>query len=240
MNAFASLLVLGFLMGTRHALEADHVAAVAALATRSRSALESVKLATLWGCGHAVMLIALAGLLAAVGTALPPAVAQGLEVLAGLVLAALGVDVLLRWRRKRVHFHVHGHGGEGVRHLHAHAHEGEPAAAHDPGHHEHPHAGGMLLRALLVGSVHGLAGSGALVLLALQSARSASHALAYVALFGVGSILGMLLFALAIALPLRWQARHLTWASRGLELALGTGSVVLGVRIALQAGLGLP
>jgi sulfite exporter TauE/SafE len=233
LRVLVSLLALGFLMGVRHALEADHVAAVASLATRSRSARDSVKLAALWGCGHALMLIACAGLLAAVGATLPPSVTQGLEALAGVVLVALGVDVLRRWRSKRVHFHVHEH-GDGVRHLHAHAHQGE-TGTHDPSRHVHAHLAGVPLRALVVGSVHGLAGSGALVVLALQAAATAAHALLYVILFGLGTILGMTLFSLAIALPMRWQTRHLTWASRGLELTVGMVSVVLGLRIAVQA-----
>jgi ABC-type nickel/cobalt efflux system permease component RcnA len=154
---------------------------------------------------------------------------------AGLVLAGLGVDVLRRLRRRRVHFHRHQH-DDGVRHLHVHAHEGEPAADHDPQHHDHPHATATLARALVVGSVHGLAGSGALVVLALQAAGSPAQALAYVVVFGVGSVLGMVLFSLAITLPLRFQARHMAWASRGLEAALGLASVALGLWIAVRAG----
>jgi ABC-type nickel/cobalt efflux system permease component RcnA len=157
--------------------------------------------------------------------------------MAGLVLAALGVDVLLRLRRKRVHFHQHQH-DDGLRHLHAHAHEGESVGSHDVLHHHHAHARGTLARALLVGSVHGLAGSGALVVLALQSAGSAGRVFAYVVVFGAGSVIGMVLFSLAVALPLRVQARHWAWASRGLEAALGASSTALGLWIALQAGLG--
>lgn len=232
-----SFLAFGLLMGVRHALEADHVAAVASLATRSRSAVETVRLATLWGCGHAAALIALGGVVAALGASLPAPVSRLLEGMAGLVLAALGIDVLLRLHRKRVHFHQHQH-DDGLRHLHAHAHEGESVGSHDVLHHRHDHARGTFARALLVGGVHGLAGSGALVVLALQSAASTGRALAYVVVFGVGSVIGMVLFSLAVALPLRVQARHWGWASRGLEAALGASSTALGLWIALQAGLG--
>lgn len=230
-----SLLGLGLLLGVRHALEADHVAAVATLATRARSSGEAIRMATFWGCGHALALVALGGAVAALGANLPEPAARALEAAAGLVLAGLGVDVLRRLNRRRVHFHPHRH-DDGVRHLHAHAHDGEPAAAHDPSHHDHAHARGTLARALLVGGVHGLAGSGALVVLALQSAGSPAQALAYVLVFGAGSVLGMVLLSTAVALPLRIHASHLSRTARGLEAALGVASVALGLWIAVQAG----
>jgi cytochrome c biogenesis protein CcdA len=229
-----SLLGLGLLLGVRHALEADHVAAVAAMATRARSSAEAIRMATVWGCGHALALVALGGAVAALGASLPEPAARALEAAAGLVLAALGIDVLRRMSRRQVHFHPHRH-DDGVRHLHAHAHDGEPAAAHDPGAHHHDHVRGTLARALLVGGVHGLAGSGALVVLALQSAGTPATALAYVIVFGVGSVLGMVLFSTAVALPLRLHAGHLSKTARGLEAALGVGSVALGLWIAAHS-----
>jgi len=231
----ASLLALGFFLGVRHALEADHVAAVAALATRARSTRESARFAALWGAGHAAMLLLVGGVVVAAGAAVPDGLARLFEGAAGLLLALLGLDVLRRLRRRRIHFHVHRH-GDGVQHLHAHSHAGEPEAAHDPLAHRHRHPGGLLVRALLVGSVHGMAGSAALVVLSLQAVTSTAQAVAYMAVFGVGSILGMVLFSLAIALPLR--SRHLEAASRGFEAVLGTVSVAMGVWIALEAGLG--
>lgn len=233
----ASLLAFGFMMGVRHALEADHVAAVASLATRSRSPRESVALATLWGCGHAGVLILIGGLLAFLNLSLPPALARVFEGVAGVVLVALGVDVILRVRRRRLHFHLHRH-GDGVHHLHAHSHPEQPAVPHDADPHQHVHPARVLTRAALVGSVHGLAGSGALVVLALQAAESRAHALAYMAVFGLGSVLGMVLFSVAIALPLRLQARHLSWASQSFEAAVGGASVVVGIWMTVQAGLG--
>ncbi|HEX6738033.1 MAG TPA: sulfite exporter TauE/SafE family protein [Vicinamibacteria bacterium] len=233
---FFSLLTLGFLLGIRHALEADHVAAVASLATRASSARESAKLAALWGAGHASMLLLVGGAVVALGAAIPRGVAQAFEVIAGLLLALLGADVLRRARRRRVHFHVHRH-EEGVRHLHVHSHAGEPAA-HDPERHRHEHPQGLLARALLVGSVHGLAGSAALVVVSLQAARSVAAALAYMALFGLGSVLGMVLFSMVIAMPLRLGNRHLERAARGLEAALGAVSVALGLWIAFHAARG--
>lgn len=234
---FASLLTLGFLLGVRHALEADHVAAVASLATRASSPRETARMAALWGVGHAAVLLLVGGLVVWLGIALPPGLARSFEVLAGVLLALLGLDVLRRVRSRHVHFHVHRH-EDGVHHLHAHAHAGEPAQAHDPARHRHEHPRGLLVRALLVGSVHGMAGSAALVLLALPAASSPGRALAYMAVFGAGAVAGMVLFSVIIAMPLRVRSRHLERASRTLETALGAASVLIGAWMAVRASVG--
>jgi hypothetical protein len=222
-------LLLGLLLGMKHALEADHVAAVASLATRSASAAERVKLAGAWGLGHAGTILVLGGSLLALGLTLPPALGRAFEAGVGLLLVVLGADVLRRLWRRRVHFHVHRH-GDGTAHLHAHAHERARPHAAD---HEHAHPERLLPRALLVGSVHGLAGSAALVLLSLELGRSTAQALLYLLAFGVGSILGMTALSLAISVPLRLSARRLGGAWRGLEGALGVLTIGLGSWMAL-------
>jgi hypothetical protein len=230
------LLVIALLTGMRHALEADHVAAVASLATRSPSVRQTAWLAAVWGAGHTASLMLVGGLVVALGAALPHGLARVFEAAAGLLVAYLGVDVLLRVRRQRIHFHVHRHDG-GLRHVHAHSHAGarEP---HDPERHQHAHPRGLLLRAGVMGGVHGMAGSAALVILSLQSVSSPARALAFMAVFAAGSIAGMVLFSLAIALPVRLQGRHIGRASRALEAALGAASVVIGASVAIRAGLG--
>lgn len=229
------LFLLGLLTGVRHALEADHVAAVASLATRASSVRQTAWLAAIWGAGHATTLLLVGGLVVALGAALPHGLALAFEIAAGLLLVYLGVDVLRRIRRPGVHFHVHRH-DDGVRHVHAHSHAGA-AEPHDPARHEHAHATGLLVRAGLMGSLHGMAGSAALVVLSLQAVSSPARALAYMAVFAAGSIAGMVLFSLAIALPVRRHARHLQRASRGFEAALGAASVVIGAWVAVRAGL---
>jgi hypothetical protein len=222
--------VLGFLLGMKHALEADHVAAVAALATRSPSAGARVKLAGMWGLGHAATLFVFGAAVIALGLSVPPALANGLEGLVGVVLVVLGIDVLRRLRRRQVHVHAHHH-GDGTLHLHAHAHEG---AAAD---HTHEHPTGLLSRALVVGTVHGLAGSAALVLLSLEVARSTAQAFAYLALFGVGSIAGMCVLSLAISLPMQLAPGRLR-VHRGFEGVLGVLTIALGSWIAVGVALG--
>jgi sulfite exporter TauE/SafE len=230
-------LLLGFLLGMKHALEADHVAAVAALATRSPSMGERIKLAGMWGLGHAGTIVIFGALVLALGLSLPPALAlaQVFEGAVGLMLIALGVDVLRRLRTRRVHFHTHQH-GDGTHHFHAHAHE--RARPHEPAHHVHEHPGSPLPRALLVGTVHGLAGSAALVLLSLEVARSAPQAFAYVATFALGSLIGMCALSLAISLPLRILPARLGVATRRLEGALGLVTIALGSWIAVTVAFG--
>jgi hypothetical protein len=231
------LLAVGLLTGMRHALEADHVAAVASLATRSSSVRHTAWLAAVWGAGHATSLLLAGGLVVALGAALPHALARAFEAAAGLLLVYLGVDVLRRMHGRRVHFHVHRH-GDGVRHVHAHAHapEGEP---HDPARHEHAHPRGLLVRAGLMGTLHGMAGSAALVVLSLQAVSSPGLAFAYMGVFAAGSIAGMVLFSLAIAVPVRLHGRFLERAARGFEAALGAASVGIGAWAAVRASLGL-
>jgi hypothetical protein len=214
------VLLLGFVVGMKHALEADHVAAVATLATRAASVPERVKLAGLWGLGHAGALLVFGGAVLALGLSLPAEVARGLEGLVALMLVLLGADVLWRLRKRGVHVHWHRH-DDGPPHLHAHAHAGE-------GHHRHAHPARLPARALLVGSAHGLAGSAALVVLSLELTRSTGQALLYLGAFGVGSVAGMAALSLAISLPLRASGRRLGDAWRLIEGALGVTTIAIG------------
>ena len=222
----SSILLLGLLLGMRHALEGDHVAAVASLASRRPSLRHAVIQGAVWGLGHTVTLFLACSAVLFLDRLIPERVAQALEAAVGLMLIALGVDVLRRLRRDRVHFHVHRH-ADGAAHLHAHSHRGE-THHHDPRHHRHEHPDGFPLRALGVGMMHGLAGSAALILLTLESATSPAIGLLYVALFGLGSIAGMALLSAAIAVPLQWSARGATWLHNGLQGAVGVVTITIG------------
>jgi hypothetical protein len=216
-----SILFIGFLLGMRHATEADHLAAVASLATRQQSLGHTVRLGVAWGLGHTITLLLLGGAVLAMGSALPEWFQQVLELAVGLMLVLLGADVLRRLLRQKIHVHAHAHEG-GVRHLHAHAHEAGPA---------HAHAHALPLRALAVGLMHGTAGSAALVVLSLGAVQSWQLGLLYIALFGAGSILGMALLSVAIVLPLRWSAAHARRAHAALTAGIGASSLGLGAVI---------
>ena len=210
-------------------MEADHVAAVAALATRSRSLRDGLRLGAAWGLGHTITLVVVGGAVLWSGSVVPERVAGWLELLVGIMLVGLGADVVRRMVRDRIHFHTHRH--ERTVHFHAHSHRGDPPPH---GHSAHGHDHGLAGRALLVGLVHGLAGSAALVLLTLAAAPTPWIGVGYMILFGIGSMAGMALLSVAIAIPLRYAATALTWAYNGLTLAAGLTTTGLGIWIVVH------
>lgn len=228
-----SVLGLGFLIGMKHAIEADHVAAVASLATRARSVGETARFGVAWGLGHTLTLFLIGGAVLLADTVVPERVAQGLELVVGIMLVGLGVDVLVRMWRQRTHFHSHAH--DGTPHFHAHRHDGAPR--HDRAAHAHAHPRGLPLRALLVGLIHGMAGSAALVLLALSTIQSVWLGIGYIFVFGVGSVAGMAVLSCAIAVPLRMSATRMAWATRALSAIIGVATIVLGASVAWRIGV---
>jgi ABC-type nickel/cobalt efflux system permease component RcnA len=222
-----TVLLLGFLIGLQHAMEADHVAAVASLATRSRSMLQTVRQGAVWGLGHTLTLALFGGAVLLADRLVPERLASALELAVGVMLVGLGADVLRRLVRDRIHFHAHRHDGEV--HFHAHAHAPDVDHDRDPHHHTHPE--GFPLRALLVGMMHGMAGSAALVVLVLGSVASPWQGLAYIALFGLGSVAGMAALGAVISVPLRRSAHRLTWAHNGLKALVGVLTIGIGAHI---------
>ncbi len=208
-----SLLMIGFLLGLKHATEADHVAAVATFVTRGHSLAQTVRVGVAWGCGHTLTLLLFGGAVLVLGLGVPHRAAQAIELAVGVMLVLLGVGVLRRLRRERFHLH-HQHAG---------------SASDSP-------ADSVPARALLVGMVHGMAGSAALILLSLQAVESAAWGLVYIAVFGLGSILGMSALSIAIAVPLRFSAHHLGWAHSALTRIVGAATVGLGLFVVYQTG----
>jgi hypothetical protein len=233
MNEISALLI-GFLLGLKHAVDADHLVAVATLATRQHSLRQSLRQGVAWGIGHTTTLLVVCGVVLALGTSIPPGVARVLELAVGVMLVVLGGDVLRRLLRHRIHVHVHTHGA-GVRHLHAHSHAID--GAHTNSRHEHPHASGPPLRALAVGMTHGLAGSAALVVLSVGAVHSWAAGVALIALFGLGSIVGMACLSAAIAVPLRLSAARLGRVFNGLTGLIGGTSCALGLVIVYRQGI---
>jgi cytochrome c biogenesis protein CcdA len=224
-----AVLSLGFLLGMQHALEADHIAAVSSIAARRSDVADIVKHGLTWGLGHTLTLFIFAGLAILLGHAIPEAVARPIETAVGVMLIGLGAHVLWRLWRDRVHFHSHSH-GDGTRHIHLHSHAGETVTHGRSAHgHAHVHAHHFRWRTLLVGLMHGMAGSAALLVLAVSQAASPATAVAYVLLFGLGSMLGMGALSAVIAVPLAASARWLTSANRALQGAVGVVTIAAGV-----------
>jgi ABC-type nickel/cobalt efflux system permease component RcnA len=219
------ILVLGFLLGMQHALEADHIAAVSSIAARRTDVGDIVKHGLTWGLGHTLTLFVFAGAAIVLGQVIPEHLTQPLETAVGVMLVGLGAHVLWRLWRDRVHFHLHGH-GDGTTHIHAHSHRDE-TAPHARSTHEHPH--GFRWRTLLVGLMHGMAGSAALLVLTVSQVANPVYGMLYVALFSVGSMLGMGALSTVIAVPIAVSARWLTWANRSLQGVVGAITIGIGV-----------
>jgi len=225
------ILGLGFLLGMQHALEADHIAAVSSVAARRTHVGDIVKHGLTWGLGHTLTLFVFAGAAILLGHAIPEHLTRPLETAVGIMLIGLGSHVLWRLWRDRVHFHKHSH-ADGAVHIHLHSHAGETApharrVSHASVSHDHAH--GFRWRTLLVGLMHGMAGSAALLVLTVSQASSAAIGLAYVALFGIGSMIGMGALSTVIAVPLAASARWLTSVNSTLQAAVGAITIAIGV-----------
>lgn len=231
------ILLLGLLIGLQHALEPDHVAAVTSLASGNASRPKIIHEAVAWAIGHASMLMLVAAPALIFGFILSDALAGWLEFIVGIMLVGLGVHVLHRLIRERIHFHAHTH-DDGKTHFHAHSHaetlvdsgqSWKEAHAADP--HEHEHKAMVPWRALAVGLMHGLAGSAALIVLTLAQATDIGTGLLFVAVFGIGSIIGMAALSMAISIPLGWSARRLTRLNRSIQGTVGFATIALGFAV---------
>ena len=230
-----TLLALGFALGMRHALEADHAAAVASLALRSRSVSHTLRQGLAWGLGHTLTLMLFSSVVLILGLVIPDRFAEGLEFAVGLMLIGLGLDVLRRMWKERIHFHLHQHHPDKPPHFHAHVHHTQES--HEaPMAHAHGHPTGFPYRALLVGLMHGMAGSAALIVLTLQTVIAPSDAVSYILMFGLGSTLGMGLFSLIMAIPLWYSAKSLTWLHQGIQTCIGISTALLGLFVMYQHG----
>jgi hypothetical protein len=208
---------LGSLLGMRHALEPDHLAAVSTLVSRERNGIRAALLGVCWGLGHTLSLVVVGALLVALRAEMPPAVSDLFELLVAFMLVALGFRAIVHAARL---------GAEGPTRVHrhgrlVHSHAGVPA---------HVHIGVWTLarRPLLVGAVHGLAGSGALTALVLATLPTTTARLAYMALFGLGSTVSMAALSGLLGWPLaRFGTHHLV--ARCVSLTVGCTSMVLGI-----------
>jgi high-affinity nickel-transport protein len=239
-----SALGLGFVLGLQHATDADHLVAVATIVSRERRVASGAAIGAFWGVGHTATLGAAGLAMVGLGLTLPERVTSGLELLVAAMLIALGAwrlhDVVVALRAAppahllAEHVADHEHGGRGgFIHSHVHDHRGHP---HD---HAHVHPPARLaaalrpgrrrgLRPLLVGAVHGLAGSAAVSLLVLSTVRSMGEAVLFLALFGVGTIVGMLALTAVMACPVALALR-VERARLGLATAAGLGSIAFGL-----------
>lgn len=230
-SSLTAALGVGFLLGLRHAMDADHVAAVSAIISDQRGVVRSCILGTFWGIGHTLTLL-LAGLfMMGFKLTISAAVERALEMAVALVVILLGGHVLLR-ALSGVHVHRHAHVHNGSAHSHAHLHRGV----------EHVHDHWRPVRAgrkpFLVGMLHGMAGSGALMLLVLAALPSPGSMLLYILVFGFGSTAGMLLLSGLIGIPFAVTASPLPRAHITIQTLAGAGSLVFGLVMASRLAAG--
>jgi ABC-type nickel/cobalt efflux system permease component RcnA len=194
------VLLVSLLLGLRHASDPDHLAAVTTLiaSEEQRRIRKATYMGLFWGLGHATTLVVLGLPLVLLGQYLPGRVQQLAEVAVGVIIVALAVRLLLRWRRGVFHAHAHAH-DDGTPHRHLHSHAGEAASAHE---HSHSTALRTPLSAYAVGLVHGVGGSGGLTLLLLSTIPDPSEAVVALLIFAAGTAVSMALLSTAFGLAI--------------------------------------
>ena len=247
--AFLSIIALGFFLGMRHATDPDHVIAVTTIVSRERKVSKAAWIGVFWGTGHTLTILVVGAAIILFGLVIPPRLGLSMELSVGAMLIVLGVMNVVSFVRSLPtqtdtssgpdfgHSHAHSHGD--YVHNHHHGHEPE---AHRHNDEKTPVAwldrslqGFKLyrpVRPLIIGIVHGLAGSAAAALLVLATIRDPRWAVAYLLVFGAGTIAGMMLITMSIA-----SVFHLASGRKffhRLALASGLLSVGFGLVVAYQ------
>jgi high-affinity nickel permease len=252
MTTLLSIIALGFFLGMRHATDPDHVIAISTIVSRQPSLTRSAAIGAFWGIGHTLTILLVGAAIILFNLVIPPRIGLSMELSVGIMLIILGAMNVASFVRSLppsgsqpkpretgvLHAHPHSHGDYVHTHLHAHAPEVHP---HRP--EQTPLArldrvfgrlrGYPSLRPLVVGIVHGLAGSAAVALLVLTTIRDTNWALAYLLVFGIGTIAGMMLITLSLASTLRFVSKSRHFAQR-LALASGVLSLAFGLVVAYQ------
>jgi len=233
-----AVLSVGLVFGLKHATEVDHVVAISTIVSWHKNVFRSALVGALWGAGHTVSLLIVGVIVLSLRIAIPERVSGWLEFGVALMIIALGVSALWRAVRRNREVHVHQHSHDGLSHTHVHFHEHENK--HIPSSQAaHSHAVSRIgWKPVLVGMMHGLAGSGALTLLVLTQISSSLIGFLYVATFGFGSIVGMLLMSGLIGLPFAFASGKLTHLHQGLQTLAAVFSICFGVWYAFRASAG--
>lgn len=222
---FLTILGLGFVLGARHALDADHLAAVSTILSKRPSLQTSGFIGLCWGLGHTLMLLLVGIVVILLKVTISESLAQTFEFGIGVMLVLLGGSLAWSIYQKEWHLHAHDHDGE--RHLHLHSHQENES-------HRHHHWMHLSVRPLLIGLAHGLAGSAALMLMVVATVQTMWQGILYIVIFGIGSIIGMVLLGLLISVPLVFSAalgRRVQHVVQGLA---GLGSIVLGITMMVR------
>jgi len=217
-----SILVFGFLLGIKHSFETDHVVAVTTIVSEHKKLLQAALVGTFWGMGHTTTLFVIGLSVLVLKIAIPQQISLFFEMIVGITLVVLGLAAIYRTVSFHIHVHTHSH----LTHVHQHMHTNTS--------HSHVHK-----KSFLMGTLHGLAGSGALMLLVLSTIRNTMEGVIYILLFGIGSAGGMTVISLILGLPFLLSTQKFPNIQKYLSLVAGIISVVVGATLAYEIYLAL-
>jgi len=231
------MLLIGLVFGLWHAFDPDHIGAmITFVASRESSPRQAIKYSVLWATGHALTLLLMTVLIMNFHVEVSGEVASIMEFMVGAMLVVLALDMFRRIRSMKMHSHHHFHNSESV-HDHFHVHLRTETHRDELHTHTHTPEDHLLVRALLVGFMHGMAGSAALTLVVLNTVTSPSMGVVYVICFSLGAMAGMGALSVFIAMQLRRSARYsLALASRVRGYA---AIIVLSVGLFMMSRIGL-
>jgi ABC-type nickel/cobalt efflux system permease component RcnA len=230
---------IGLVFGLKHATEVDHVVAISTIVSQHKNVLRSALVGALWGAGHTASLLIIGIVVLWLRITIPQNVSGWLELAVALMIIGLGISALWRATRRNSKVHVHQHSHDGLSHTHVHFHENE--TSHEPASRAiHSHAVSRIgWKPLLIGMMHGLAGSAPLTLLILTQIGSFWVGFLYLVIFGVGSTVGMLLMSGLIGLPFALTSTRLTHLHQGLQAVAAVLSIGFGIWYAYEVGSGV-
>ncbi|MBP1934347.1 sulfite exporter TauE/SafE family protein [Ammoniphilus resinae] len=211
--SFLSILAFGLVLGFKHAIEPDHIIAVSTIASRSKKLSRSSLAGVFWGIGHTATLFIVCILLILMKGEIPEKWAMSLEFLVGIMLVYLGITSILSFRNHRLHQHDHG-----------------------DGEHKHQHQDISYLKSMIIGLVHGLAGSAAMVLLTMSTVKNIWEGAFYILIFGIGTVIGMLSFTTIIGIPFVLSAKKIN-IHKMLSQVTGFISTAFGVYYMYNLGV---
>ena len=252
MIGLLSILAVGFFLGMRHATDPDHVIAVTTIVSNQRNSMRAALIGAFWGVGHTLTIFVVGAGIILFNLVIPVRVGLSMELSVAVMLIILGLWNVAGFLRSAPGASIHAHEGESIVHSHPHSH-GDYTHNHPHVHHAEGHSHltadmpvawmdrvfgtvsvYQYLRPFVVGVVHGLAGSAAVALLVLSTIRNVHWAIAYLLVFGVGTIAGMMLITMSLASAFRMVGKTRHKFSRRLALASGLLSVGFGLFVAYQ------
>lgn len=230
MDATFSVLGAGFVLGLKHALDADHLAAMSTMVNRKKGIFGPPIIGAIWGLGHTTSLFVAGLIVVLLDVSIPDKLALAMEFGVAIMLIGLGLNLLRKvFFGGKLHAHEHAHSGHEHTHPHVHNAEAEATDTH--------HQAIFDKRPYIIGLIHGMAGSAALMLLVLSTIDSRSIGILYIAIFGIGSVGGMLLMSSVMSLPFFLFAGRSNKIASALEGLAATASIAFGFLLAYEIGV---